>query len=292
MGAMLRALREHWPEYLCEAFGLGVFMVSACSISVLLEYPGSPARQALPNADLRRAFFGVGMGFTAMGIVYSPPGQRSGAHINPAVTLAFLYLRKIAAWDAVFYMPAQLLGGVLGVLLSWAIFPHALAHPAVRFVVTVPGDHGVLGALLTELLISFVTLSVVLVVASIAKLASYAGVATGVIVSLNVYFAAPLSGFGMNPARSLSSALVANVWTAWWVYVFAPPLAMLAAAELHARTRARAARTPCAARNFITVAKLPAFFVAFSQPTQRSTNLGSEPWRFAMWHFALLASRA
>ncbi|MEO7034079.1 MAG: aquaporin [Polyangiaceae bacterium] len=230
---------------MCEALGLGIFMLSACLMSVVLEYPHSRAHQLLPNADVRRALFGVAMGLTAAGIIYSPSGQRSGAHINPAVTLSFLRLGKIKPWDATFYVLAQLAGGLLGVLLAWALFPRALADPLVRFAVTVPGWAGVHGALITEAVISFVMMSVVLAVGSIQRLARFVGAASAVLIALDVYFAAPLSGFSMNPSRTAASALVANVWTAWWVYLVAPPLAMLAGAELHLRLRGARAM-PCA----------------------------------------------
>ena len=234
---MLRTLRQHWPEYLFEAVGLGVFMVSACLLTALLEHPSSAVHASLRDASLRRALLGLGMGLTAAGIVYSPWGQRSGAHINPAVTLAFLRLRKIKACDAAFYVPAQFVGGTLGVLLSRAIIPHEIADPAVRYAVTVPGKHGAIGALITELVISFLLMTVVLVVGSVEKWAGLAGVATGVLVALYVFVAAPLSGFGMNPARTAGSAIVSGTWTAWWIYFFAPPAAMLCAAEAHARIR-------------------------------------------------------
>jgi aquaporin Z len=76
-------------EYLMEAALLGIFMISACAFVVLLEYPSSPIRLALPNADLRRLLVGLAMGATAVALIYSPWGMQSGAHFNPATTLAF-----------------------------------------------------------------------------------------------------------------------------------------------------------------------------------------------------------
>ncbi len=69
---MLDALRRHWPEYLMEAAGLGMFMISACVFATILEYPGSPVHQAVPDPFLRRIVMGIVMGLTAIGIIFSP----------------------------------------------------------------------------------------------------------------------------------------------------------------------------------------------------------------------------
>ena len=112
---MLSALKKHWPEYLMEAAGLGIFMVSASVFTILLYHPASPALQVLHEEFPRRVFMGLSMGLTAVGIIYSPWGKRSGAHLNPAVTLTFFRLGKVAPWDAAFYVIAQFAGGVAGV---------------------------------------------------------------------------------------------------------------------------------------------------------------------------------
>ncbi len=119
---MLRALRRHWPEYLIEGAGLGLFLIAACAFSVALEHPDLPARAFLPVFP-RRALMGLLTGATAIALIYSPWGKRSGAHLNPAVTLTFYRLRKIQAWDAVFYVLAQFVGGASGV--AAAAFPSA-----------------------------------------------------------------------------------------------------------------------------------------------------------------------
>src|SRR5438067_2049044 len=83
----------------------------------------------------------------------SPRGQRSGAHLNPAVTLTFFRLGKIAGWDAVFYVIAQAAGGVSGIVVITALTDGWLAHPAVRYVTTLPGASGVGVAFAAEVLI-------------------------------------------------------------------------------------------------------------------------------------------
>src|SRR5512138_1491194 len=126
----------HWPEYLAEAGLLGLFMIVACVLGVALDHPGSAVLRAVPDPFARRALFGVAMGATAIAIVYSPPGKRSGAHINPAVTLAFLRLGKIGPRDAALYVGAQLAGAIAGVLAAWAALGGRLAHPDVHFLTT------------------------------------------------------------------------------------------------------------------------------------------------------------
>src|SRR5215469_9603463 len=97
------AATKHWPEYLIEAAGVGLFMVSACSFTILLEHPASAIRQMLASAFVRRLLVGIAMGATAIALIYSPWGKQSGAHLNPSVTLTFFRLGKIEPWDACFY---------------------------------------------------------------------------------------------------------------------------------------------------------------------------------------------
>src|SRR6201997_2655426 len=159
---MLRALREHWPEYLCEAAELGLFMISAGLFTILLHHPESSAVGFIPSEITRRMLTGIAMGSTAIALVFSPLGKRSGGHFNPAVTLAFWRLGKVKNWDAVFYVTAQFVGGILGVLIVSLFVRMALAHPTVNFVATLPGPRGVWVAFVAELIIAFILMSVVL----------------------------------------------------------------------------------------------------------------------------------
>ena len=146
---------DHWPEYLMEAGGLCLFMISACVFTTMLEHPGSPIRQRLGSAFLRRTIIGVAMGLTAIGLIYSPWGKQSGAHLNPAVTITFFRLGKLARADALFYVLAQFAGATAGVLASSFLLNRWISHPAVNYAVTVPGAGGTAIAFAAELLISF-----------------------------------------------------------------------------------------------------------------------------------------
>src|SRR5512132_788828 len=112
---MTAAFRHHWPEYSIEAACLGVFMVSAAGFATLLQHPLSPLAGWTASPLVQRIPMGVAMGLTLIAIVYSPAGGRSGAHMNPVVTLTFLRLGKIASADAVAYMAAQFAGGFAGI---------------------------------------------------------------------------------------------------------------------------------------------------------------------------------
>jgi aquaporin Z len=241
----LRALREHWPEYAIEGWALGMFMVSAGLFAVLLDYPGSSLHRAIADPTVRRILAGLAMGLTAIALIYSPWGKRSGAHMNPAVTLSFLRLGKIRRSDAFFYIASQVIGGVLGVLLVAAVFGPAFADPPVRFAATLPGSSGVLAAFVAEVAISAGMMAMILITAASARLAPYTGMFAGVLVATYISVEAPFSGMSMNPARSFASAAPGMLWESFWVYLSAPVLGMLLATQLHLRARGRA-RTPCA----------------------------------------------
>jgi aquaporin Z len=231
------AFKAHWPEYLIEACGLGAFMIAAGLFGALLEYPGSPARQALPDPLIRRALMGMAMGLTSIAIVYSPWGKRSGAHINPSVTLSFWRLGKVEGADAVFYVLAQFAGAAAGLALVAAVIARPLADPLVNYVATVPGLGGPRPAFLAEAAISFLLMLTVLAASNTRALARFTGLMAGALVALYITIESPISGMSMNPARSFGSALSAGLWTSFWIYLTAPPLAMIAAAEAFGRLR-------------------------------------------------------
>jgi aquaporin Z len=228
---MRDALRRHWPEYLIEGALLGIFMISAASFTALLEHPASPVRQALSDGTLRRTLIGLAMGATAILLIYSPWGKRSGAHFNPAVTLAFLRLRKVPAWDAAFYVAAHFLGGLLGMGIAALLLKEKISDPSVEWVVTQPGVAGPITALGAELAISFLLMTTVLAVSSTPAIARSTGLFAGALVALFIVLEAPLSGMSMNPARTFASALPAGSFRALWIYFVAPPLGMFAAVE-------------------------------------------------------------
>ena len=244
----MNAVKQHWPEYLIEATLLALFMLSACGFTIFLEHPASPGFRAIADPFARRALIGLAMGATAMGLIYSPIGRRSGAHFNPSVTLTYLRLGKIRSADAAGYIVAQFIGGVAGVMIVMATAGMLAAAPSVRFAETSPAI-GALGlAIVAEFAISFLTMTAVLVASNIRWLAPFTGVICGILVACYVTFESPISGFSMNPARSFASAVGAWDWQYLWIYFVAPPLGMLAASEVYVRVRG-AGRVFCAKLN-------------------------------------------
>jgi aquaporin Z len=233
---MIHALRLHWPEYLIEGALLGLFMVSAAFVTALFEYPGSPIHSAIPSGAIRRALIGLAMGLTAVGLIYSPWGQQSGAHMKPATTLTFLRLGKVQPWDAIFYIAAQFVGGILGVALSKKLLGNIIAHPSVSYVVTVPGSAGVVIAFLAEAMISWGLMFMVLWSSNTPQIARFTGLFAGTLVFLYITFEAPFSGMSINPARTVASAVPSGIWTASWLYFAAPILGMFLAAETYGAT--------------------------------------------------------
>jgi len=231
------SLKNHWPEYLCEALELGLFMISAGFFTILINHPSSPVHNSIGDPFLRRMLTGIAMGCTAIAIVFSPLGKRSGAHFNPAVTFTFWRLGKVKGWDALFYIVAQFIGGVAGVAIVAFFARERLAHPTVNFVATLPGSHGVALAFAAELLIAFILMTTVLIVSNTPHLARYTGIFAGFLVATFITFEGPFSGMSMNPARTFGSAYIGHLWMALWIYFTAPVIAMQLAAVLYLRTK-------------------------------------------------------
>lgn len=231
----------HWREYLAEAAGLGLFMLAASCAASLLEGPESFLRAAIDNADVRRALMGLAMWVTAVVIIYSPLGTRSGAHLNPATTLTFWMLGKIHVRDVAWYIVAQTTGGLTGMLLASQLLGAPLADPAVYFVATLPGYFGETGAFFAEAVISFVMMITVLACSNHRTLHRFTGMVAGGLLAAFIYLEAPISGTSLNPARTFASAVVADDWRGFWIYLIAQPLGMLMAGVTFMLIRSRAA---------------------------------------------------
>jgi MIP family channel proteins len=176
-------------------------------------------------ADMRS---GGGLGSVGVGIVFGlvimvmvyATGHLSGAHINPAVTVAFTLTRHFPARDAAAYLVAQLAGAVLGALVLLAVWPDRPGHLGA----TVPSV-GVGSALVYEVVMTAFLMFVIMAVATDTRaVGAAAAIAIGGTVGLDAIFGGAVTGASMNPARSLGPALAAGEWRDFWIYVLGPLL--------------------------------------------------------------------
>ena len=218
---------EKLKTYLCEALGLGLFMLSASVFDILVDHPGLPVRGYIHSDLMRRFFIGSAMGLTALYILNSPFGKRSGAHINPSVTIVQYRIGNIKRIDATFYILFQFLGAALGVLIIDLIMPALFESQTVNYIVTKPQINGIGFAFALEFVISFILISVVLYSNTNKSLTRYTAWFVAFLITIFITFEAPFSGMSMNPARTFGSAIVANQWDSFWLYCIAPPLGMI-----------------------------------------------------------------
>lgn len=224
---------KHTPiHYLMEGFGLGIFMMSACFFGGHLEAADGFFHTISKSPFLRLVLMGVLMGGTALVIFFSPYTTASGAYINPAVTLAFWRLGQIGWKDSLFYIVCQFTGGTLSVYLMSLLMGDILSQAPVNYVITIPGKYGVTPAIIAEFLMSFIMMGMVLFTSASHLFKKYTRYLAAVLICIYVIIGGPVSGFGINPARSFSSALIAGNWNHIWIYIIIPIVGMLSAAEL------------------------------------------------------------
>jgi len=240
------SLRLHWPEYLMEAGQLALYLFFVCTFVIVLQHPASPIRQMVGSALLRHAIMGLAMGTITIVILLTPLGKQSGGHFNPAITLAYYRLGKVEPWDAVLYIAAQVIGAISGTAIAGYVLGSAVHNEAVRCAVTAPGRFGATAAFLAELAISFILMLTILFATNAKTMGRYTPYFVGLLLAMYYAFESPLSGMSTNPARSFGSAFHAGYWHALWVYLIAPVLGMLLAAE--AFLRARGGRGPYCAK--------------------------------------------
>lgn len=166
----------------------------------------------------------VAFGLAVLVAVYAF-GHVSGAHINPTVTLGLAAVRRFP-WRAVpAYLVAQFVGAILASFAIWALFGDAGRADPHLLGTTAPGDRGAGVAFLTEVVLGFLLVVVVLATATDSRAVSAgAGLAVGFTIGAGVFVALTVSGGSFNAARSLGPMIVAGAFPGWWVYLVAPAL--------------------------------------------------------------------
>ena len=206
--------RLEWRRLFSELLGT-FFLVLAAAGGGILHAEGKISLSAAVVAP----------GLTVMGIILFM-GAISGAHLNPAVSLAFA-LRGDFPWKRVpGYIVLQLVGATLACLFLYAVFGNVEHLGA-----TLPGPgYADWQALLMEIVLTFGLVNVILGTASAAQnVGAIAALGVGGYIALAGLWAAPVSGASMNPVRSFGPALVSGDWTSYWVYVVGPIVGALIA---------------------------------------------------------------
>jgi MIP family channel proteins len=213
-GDLLRLGRKAAAE-LIGAFAL---VFAGCgSLMVLERMPGAIAPSAVP----------VVFGLAVACMVYAV-GHVSGAHFNPAVTLAFAVARHFPLKELPAYWSAQIGGGLLAVSLLHLLLPAGAGYGA-----TIPAL-GMGASLAVEFLLSFLLMFVIIAVATDSRAeGTMAGVAIGGIIVVCAYLGGPLTGASMNPARSLAPALFEHQLNTLWIYLAGPAAGATVAAVLY-----------------------------------------------------------
>lgn len=237
--SLREAVSVHWGVYLMEFTELGVLMLSTCSFGTLLYSNDLPLNDLNLSISLRMLLMGVAIAATTFLIIRSPFGRRSGAHFNPAITLTYFWLRRVHRWDAACYVMAQFAGGITGVLIAREVLGVRLSAPPVRYVVTLPGNHGSAAAFAGEYCLAGVLMGVVLYASNHRRLVHFTPLLVALLTVCYYTFSSSISGFSVNPARSVSSGLFAWIWQGVWIYVLAPCLGMLTAAAIYIRIMGR-----------------------------------------------------
>jgi MIP family channel proteins len=177
-------------------------------------------------------------GLIIMVMVYAT-GHLSGAHINPAVTIAFAATRHFPPREVGAYVAAQLAGAAAAALCLLAVWPDQPADLGA----TVPSV-GAGSALVYETLMSAFLMFVIMAVATDTRaVGAAAAIAIGATVGLDALFGGPVTGASMNPARSLGPALASGQWSEIWIYLLGPVLGALVGAVLYQALRASPPRS-------------------------------------------------
>ncbi|WP_130734074.1 MIP/aquaporin family protein [Flavobacterium sp. J27] len=170
------------------------------------------------NGTISHSGIAITFGLIVMAMIYAL-GSISGAHFNPAVTIAFSIANKFKKREIIPYVISQFLGAILASGLLYLLFPSNAFLGA-----TIPSGSNMQSFIL-EFILTFLLMLVILSVAHGSKeQGMFAGIAIGSVVGLEAMFAGPICGASMNPARSLGPAFVADQMEQLWIYLLAPTL--------------------------------------------------------------------
>jgi aquaporin Z len=207
-------------KYLVEIVGTFILVYAICSVATVYSDLGQLGILAI----------GLVQALVLTAIVYAI-GYRSGAMVNPAVTIGLLATRKIRGKEAALFIACQILGAVIAAAVVYSMFGGDMAAS-----VTLPADGNVIRAVILETVMTFTLVYVVLTTTTSKnfKIAPLAGVAIGFTLGFNVILGGSITGASLNPARSFGPALIVGNFDYQWIYWVAPILGGLIAAGVYA----------------------------------------------------------
>jgi aquaporin Z len=205
------------------------FLVEIVGTFILVYAIASAATVYSDSGQLGVIGIGLVHALVLTAIVYAI-GYRSGAQVNPAVTIGLLVARKIKGKEAVVYIIAQIIGSVIAATVVYTIFGAEMSAS-----ITLPSEGNVARALILETVMTFTLVYVVLTTTTSKNfnIAPLAGVAIGFTLGLNVMFGGAITGGSLNPASSFGPALVMWNFSYHWVYWIAPIIGGLIAAGVY-----------------------------------------------------------
>ena len=216
----------HPIEWLCELAGTFFFLFLGFTTIAALESPLSPLNEALPSAVLRLVLIGAVFGILAAIVALSPVGRRSGAHLNPAVTIGFWAHGQTHTHDLLGFIAAQCLGAVLAAAAFFAT-SGSWAETA-NFARTEPRPElSGWAAAGIEVAITFGLVLAVLLMVSSPRTVRWTPVGVTVALMVLIPLGGPLTGADMNPARTLGPDVVSAQYPSLWVYLVGPALGAL-----------------------------------------------------------------
>ena len=213
--------------FLSEYAGTFLLLLNGgTAITVFLGYPEFIA--IAPNLQFRIFLIALTFGFTVFLLIQSPVGRLTGAHLNPAVSLAFWLDGHLSSQMLSVYMTAQFLGSGLAVFLIYQIFGDL--YSSVNFALTEPGAnvHPIM-SLMIEALLTFGLITVIFYCLTHEKYLRFCPHAVFIYLVVAIMIGAPLSGASLNPARSLGPAIIAQKFSALWIYFVGPALGAILA---------------------------------------------------------------
>jgi aquaporin Z len=232
----------HWAEWGSEFAGTAILLFGGLSGLFLDFAPGSPVAAVLPGQSVRLLLTGLILGATGLLVTVSPLGRRSGAHLNPSVSLAFWRRGHMHPHDLIGYVTAQTVGAAAGTLSArWCWGTRAAA---LDLGVTRP-EHGISTAAAAgiEALLTFILISGILLAVSSARTARWTPLVAWGLVALLVWQGGELTGASLNPARSLAPALLAPYTAGLWAYLAGPLAGSLSAVTAYSTVSRLETRT-------------------------------------------------